>query len=95
MKWLMLAIAVTVGAFCGATVFYLLMAPTYCFYAWLNPVDPSSECARGGGIAWLSILTGAILGGGWAFGRIAEYFNEPTLPEAFVGERREVGKPGQ
>lgn len=62
MKWLLAKFLGLLGALAGALSLYFLMVPVYGFYAWLNPVDASAECARGGGIAWLSILIGALLG---------------------------------
>jgi hypothetical protein len=62
MKWLLSIFAGLLGAIGGAFSLYFLVAPVYLLYARLNPVDPGAECARGGGIAWLGIFIGALLG---------------------------------
>lgn len=62
MKWLLALLIGVLGALGGAASLYCLTTPLYSFYAWLNPVDASAECARGGGIAWLALLIGAGLG---------------------------------
>lgn len=62
MKWSLAILAGLIGSISGGFILYFMMAPIYLWYAWLNPVDPSTECSRGGGIAWLSILIGMLLG---------------------------------
>ena len=79
MKWLLSSFAGLLGALCGAIGLYLLMAPVYLAYAKLNPVDASAECARGGGIAWLAILVGALLG--MVLGLLATLLERPAPKE--------------
>lgn len=62
MKWLLSIFTGLLGGVMGAFGLYWLVAPVYLAYAHFNPVNDSAECARGGGLAWLSILIGALLG---------------------------------
>ena len=51
------------GAFFGAIVFYFFFGLIYLAVFGDGPAMNSEECARGTGLAWLSIFGGGLLGG--------------------------------
>jgi membrane associated rhomboid family serine protease len=82
MKWIFILLASLMGLVGGAFVSYFLVGPVYLIYAHFNPLDPSAECARGGGIAWLSLLFGAIFGAVKGATIVLRQVNETTATES-------------
>ena len=82
MKCVFTLLASLMGLVGGALVLHFLVGPIYLAYAHFYPVDPSKECARGGGIAWLSLLVGAILGAAKSAATVLRQYDEVIPTES-------------
>lgn len=62
MKLFLSLLAALPGLFGGAILGYIFYVPAYLILMQVKPLDAAGECARGNGLAFLSIIIGGVLG---------------------------------
>ena len=62
MKLFLSLLATLPGLFGGAILGYIIYVPAYLILMQIKPLDAAGECARGDGLAFLSIIIGGLLG---------------------------------